>query len=101
MIKFITQISETLYKKKKNLDIGLNRIFLFVYTVYILHGIVYVQQFFSPSLKLNYQEFCAKREEIKIKYELRFKATIHFIQFIHSHMHLKFYLYKSKRKIIC
>lgn len=70
-------------KIKKNLDIGLNRSFLFVYTMYILHGMVYIQQFFSSSLKLNYPEFCAKRE-IEIKYEHRFKATIQLIQFTHS-----------------
>lgn len=73
---------------------------LFVYTVYILHGIFYIQHFFSIS-KIKLPRVLCRREEIKIKYGHRFKATVHFIWFIHPHIHLKFYLYKSVRKMTC
>lgn len=52
---------------------------MFVSTVYTLNGILYILQFFFPSLKLNYQEFFCVREEIKLNYGPRFKAAVHLI----------------------
>lgn len=80
--------------KEKTLDIGLNEIFVWLYRVY------FTWHFFSIS-KIKLPRVLCKREEIKIKYGHRFKATVHFIWFIHSHIHLKFYLYESVRKMTC
>lgn len=50
--KSITQISETLVKRKKNsLNIGLSGILSFVYAVYILCCVFYIQQFFFHKLQ--------------------------------------------------
>jgi len=76
MIKSIMQISETSVKRKKKLDIEISGIFLFVYTVYILHGLFYIQQSLSPSPKLNYQEFCVKKKKLNLNMSIDLKQPL-------------------------
>lgn len=63
--KSITQISETLVKRKNKSNIGLSGIPLFAYAVYILCCIFYIQQFFlSETSKLSYR-YLSIKEKIK------------------------------------